>query len=356
MGQKQQFFAWETRILTRWRSRRRIRQPTGFDMKICIYGAGAIGGHLAMRMYRAGAEVSVIARGAHLAAIQANGLTVHAVDGTHHAKVRASADPAELGPQDAVFVTVKAPALPSVAASIAPLLGADTSVSFVMNGIPWWYFDHLPGPHQGKSLPRIDPGDALRRALGPGRAIGGVVYSASAVTEPGVVHVEQPKSRFILGEPDGSLSDRVLKLTGLITKGGVRGEATPAIRTEIWNKLISNLAGGTLAVLSGSAPKGVYLEPAAEQAALRMMQEATTIAQAMGADPTTDHAQRINNQRSMDHKPSILQDLELGRPMEIDGMFDAPLALAHMAGIEVPTLELLVALCKLRARSARLYN
>lgn len=325
-------------------------------MKICIYGAGAIGGHLGVRLHRAGAEVSVLARGAHLAAIQANGLTVHAVDGVHHAPVRASADPAELGKQDAVFVTVKAPALPAVAASIGPLLGKDTPVAFVMNGIPWWYFDNLPGPHEGKSLPRIDPGDMLRRALGPGRAIGGVVYSASAVTSPGVVVVEQPKSRVILGEPDGTLSDRVLTLSGLISKGGISGEATPAIRNEIWNKLISNLAGGTLAVLTGCAPKGIYIEPATERAALRMMHEATAIAQALGADPGTNHALRINGQRSMDHKPSILQDFELGRPMEIDGMFDAPLALAHLAGVEVPTLELMVALCKLRARSAGLYN
>jgi 2-dehydropantoate 2-reductase len=325
-------------------------------MKICVYGAGAIGGHLAARLHKAGAEVSVIARGAHLAAIQANGLTVHAVDGMHHAPVHASDNPADLGPQDAVFVTVKAPALPVVAASIGPLLGADTSVAFVMNGIPWWYFDHLSGPHEGKSLPRIDPDDVLRKALGPGRTIGGVVYSASAVTSPGVVVVEQPKSRFILGEPDGTLSDRVLTLSGLISKGGVSGEATPAIRNEIWNKLISNLAGGTLAVLTGCAPKGIYVEPATEQASLRMMHEATAIAQALGANPTTNHVQRIGGQRSMDHKPSILQDLELGRPMEIDGMFDAPLVLAHLAGVEVPTLELLVALCKLRARSAGLYN
>jgi 2-dehydropantoate 2-reductase len=325
-------------------------------MRICIYGAGAIGGHLALRLHRAGAAVSVIARGAHLAAIRANGLTVHAIDGEHHAAVAASDDPADLGRQDAVFVTVKAPALPAVAASIAPLLGPDTPVAFVMNGIPWWYFQDLAGPHQGKSLPRIDPDDALRRALGPGRAVGGVVYSASAVTAPGVIHVEQPKSRVILGEPAGTLSDRVLTLSGMIAKGGISGEATTAIRTEIWNKLISNLAGGTLAVLTGSAPKGIYVEPAAEHAALRMMHEATAIAQALGADPTTNHAQRIGNQRSMDHKPSILQDLELGRPMEIDGMFDAPLVLAHLAGVEVPTLELLVALCKLRARSAGLYD
>jgi 2-dehydropantoate 2-reductase len=149
-------------------------------MKICIFGAGAIGGHLAARLHRAGAQVSIVARGARLAAVQANGLTVHAVDGVHHAPVRASANPAELGLQDAVFVTVKAPALPAVAASISPLLGPETPVAFVMNGIPWWYFDRLPGPHAGKSLPRIDPEDALRRSVGPSRTIGGVVYSASA--------------------------------------------------------------------------------------------------------------------------------------------------------------------------------
>lgn len=325
-------------------------------MKICVYGAGAIGGHLAARLHKGGAEVSVIARGAHLNAIRANGLTVHAVDGTHHAPVRASDNPADPGEQDAIFVTVKAPALPAVAAGIAPLLGPGTPVVFVMNGIPWWYFDHLPGPHEGKSLPRIDPDDALRKALGPGRAIGGVVYSASAVVAPGVVEVEQPKSRFILGEPDGSMSERVRTLAGLITKGGVSGEATPAIRTEIWNKLIGNLAGGTLAVLTGMSPKRNYTEPAVEQAASRLMEEATRIAQAMGADPGTNHAQRINGQRSMDHKPSILQDLELGRPMEIDGIFDAPLTLAHMAGLEVPALEMVVALCKLRARGAGLYR
>ena len=325
-------------------------------MRICVYGAGAIGGHLAVRLARGGADVSVIARGAHLAAIQARGLTVHAVDGTHTIGVEASDNPASLGRQDAVFVTVKAPALPQIAAGIGPLLGRDTPVAFVMNGIPWWYFDSLPGPHRGKSLPRIDPDDTIRRSLGPGRAIGGVVYSASAVIEPGVIEVEQPKSRFILGEPDGTASDRVTTLAGLITKGGVSGEATTAIRTEIWNKLISNLAGGTLAVLSGSAPKTVYTEPAAREASLRLMREAMAIALAMGANPSPDHDRRVAGQSAMDHKPSILQDLELGRPMEIDGLFDGPVTLARMAGIETPLLDLLVALCKLKARSAGLYG
>ena len=325
-------------------------------MKICVYGAGAIGGHLASRLHLGGAEVSIIARGPHLAAIKANGLTIHAVDGAHTARLQATDNPADLGPQDAVFVTVKAPALPQIAAGIAPLLGRDTAVAFVMNGIPWWYFDSLPGPLNGRSLPRVDPNDVLRKALGPNRAIGGVVYSASAVIEPGVIEVEQPKSRVILGEPDGSMSERVVALAGLITKGGISGEATPAIRTEIWNKLIGNLAGGTLAVLTGCAPQTVYTEAAGVKASLAAMNEAAAIAQALGADPTTNHEARIKSQGSMAHKPSILQDFEAGRPQEIDGMFDAPLALARMAGVATPTLDLLVALCKLRAESAGLYK
>ena len=325
-------------------------------MKICVYGAGAIGGHLASRLHRGGAEVSILARGPHLAAIQANGLTVHAVDGVHNVKLRAASDPADLGPQDAVFVTVKAPALPQIAAGIGPLLGRDTAVAFVMNGIPWWYFDGLGGPHEGKSLPRIDPGDVLRKALGPGRAIGGVVYSASAVIEPGTIEVEQPKSRVILGEPDGTLSDRVIELASLITKGGISGEPVADIRTEIWNKLIGNLAGGTLAVLTGTAPQTVYTEQAGVRASLAAMAEAAAIAQALGSKPGVNHEARIKSQGSMAHKPSILQDLEASRPMEIDGMFDAPLALARLAGVATPTLDLLVALCKIRAESSGLYQ
>jgi 2-dehydropantoate 2-reductase len=325
-------------------------------MRVCVYGAGAIGGHLAARLAKGGADVSIIARGPHLAAIQANGLEVHAVDGTHRVKVQATGDPRTVGPVDAVFVTVKAPALPAVAAGIGPLLKQDTAVPFVMNGIPWWFFFHLGGPHDGLKLPRIDPDDVLLKAVGPDRAVGGVVYSASAVTAPGVIEVEQPKSRVILGEPNGTLSPRVAALAELITKGGISGEATTEIRTEIWNKLISNLAGGTLAVLSGSAPKTVYTEPATREASLRLMREAAAIAQALGARPGVNHEGRVNTQSAMDHKPSILQDLELGRPMEIDGMFDAPLVLARIAGVATPTLDLLVALCKLRAQASGLYG
>ncbi|HVG52153.1 MAG TPA: 2-dehydropantoate 2-reductase, partial [Xanthobacteraceae bacterium] len=172
-------------------------------MKICIFGAGAIGGNLAARLGASGADVSVIARGEHLAAMQANGITLEMPKETITAKVKASADARDLGPQDVVLVTVKAPALPEVAANIAPLLKSDTAVVFVMNGIPWWYFHAHGGAHDGRRLPAIDPGDAVWNAIGPQRAIGGVVYSANSVVRPGVISNTNGRMHLIIGEPDG---------------------------------------------------------------------------------------------------------------------------------------------------------
>jgi 2-dehydropantoate 2-reductase len=324
-------------------------------MRICVYGAGAIGGHLAVRYSRGGADVSVLARGPHLAAIQRDGLTVHTSAGELHARVRASDDPAALGPQDAVVVTVKAPALPAVAAGIGPLLRPETSVAFVMNGIPWWYFHALQGPLEGRRLPRIDPGDALWQAVGPERAIGGVVYAASAVIAPGVIELENPNARVVFGEPDGRMSERVEAITAPLRTGGITAEVTPAIRDAIWQKLLGNLGNGPLAVLTQVSIRDLFQEPICVDAARRVMQEAAAVATALGAKPDLDHEKRIAHGRSLDHKPSILQDLELGRPMEIDGIFDAPLELARMTGVATPTLDLLVAMAKVRARAAGLY-
>jgi 2-dehydropantoate 2-reductase len=324
-------------------------------MRICVYGAGAIGGHLAVRYSRGGAEVSVVARGPHLAAIQRGGLCVHTNAGELRARVRASDDPALLGPQDAVVVTVKAPALPSVAAGIGPLLRADTAVAFVMNGIPRWYFHALPGPLEGRRLPRIDPDDALWRAVGPERAIGGVVYAASAVIAPGVIELENPNARVVFGEPDGRMTDRVEAIAAPLRTGGIGAEVTPVIRDAIWNKLLGNLGNAPMAVLTQVSIRELFQEPACVEAARRVMQEGAAVATALGARPDPDHDRRIAHGRSLDHKPSILQDLELGRPMEIDGIFDAPLELARMAGVATPTLDLLVAMAKVRARAAGLY-
>ncbi len=325
-------------------------------MKVCVFGAGAIGGHLAVRLARGGAEVSVVARGAQLAAIRQDGLKVVTSAGELDARVRASADPTELGPQDAVLVTVKAPALPAVAAAIAPLLGPDTPVAFVMNGIPWFYFHAIGGALEGRRLPMIDPGDALWRTVGPERAIAGVVYAASAVIRPGVIELENPNSRVVLGEADGRVSQRVQWIAAHINAGGMTAEVTGAVRDAIWNKLLSNLATGSLAVLTQATIRRLYQEEVCVVTARRIMREGAAIATAVGAKPDRDHEKRIDHGRNLEHKPSILQDLELGRPMEIDGIFDAPLEMARLAGVLAPTLEMVVALMKVRAREAGLYG
>ena len=324
-------------------------------MRICVYGAGAIGGHLAVRLARGGADVSVLARGAHLAAIQRNGLVVRTTEGQLHGRVLASDDPKSLGPQDAVLVTVKAPALPAIASGIGPLLKPETSVAFVMNGIPWFYFHGIGGELEGRRLPKIDPGDALWRAVGPERTIAGVVYAASAVIEPGVIDLENANPRVVLGEPDGRKSQRVQAIAAHINGGGMQAIVSETIRDEIWNKLLGNLGNGPLCVLTQVSMQQLYEEPLCVDAALRVMQEAQAVANALGAHPSDNHDKRIAHSRGIDHKPSILQDLELGRPMEIDGIFDAPLELARMVDVPTPTLDLLVAMAKVRARAAKLY-
>ena len=325
-------------------------------MRVCVYGAGAIGGHLAVRLAKGGAEVSVVARGEHLAAIQRSGLTVHTDKGELHARVMANDEPAALGPQDVVLVTVKAPSLPSVAAGIAPLLGPDTAVAFVMNGIPWFYFHGVGGALEGRRLPKIDPGDALWRAVGPERAIAGVVYAASEVIAPGVIELENANPRIVLGEPDDRQSQRVQAIAAHIEAGGMQAPVSTKIRDEIWNKLLGNLGNGPLCVLTQVSMQELFKDPLAAEAALKVMQEAQAVANALGAHPSGNHEKRIEHSRGIDHKPSILQDLERGRPMEIDGIFDAPLELARMVGVATPTLDLLVALAKVRARAAGLYS
>lgn len=325
-------------------------------MRVCVYGAGAIGGHLAVRLAKGGAEVSVVARGEHLAAIQRSGITVHTDKGELHARVMANDDPAALGPQDAVLVTVKAPSLPQVAAGIAPLLGPDTAVAFVMNGIPWFYFHGIGGELEGRRLPKIDPGDALWRIVGPERAIAGVVYAASEVIAPGVIELENANPRVVLGEANGRESQRVQAIAAHIEAGGMQAPVSTKIRDEIWNKLLGNLGNGPLCVLTQVSMQELFKDELAAETALKVMQEAQAVANALGAHPSGNHEKRIEHSRGIDHKPSILQDLERGRPMEIDGIFDAPLELARMVGVPTPTLDLLVALAKVRARAAGLYS
>ncbi|MBP0446152.1 2-dehydropantoate 2-reductase [Roseomonas sp. SSH11] len=320
-------------------------------MKVCVFGAGAIGGHVAARLARGGAEVSVVARGATLAAIREGGLTVVAKDGTFHCRPRASADPAELGPQDAVIVTVKGHQLPGVAESIAPLLGPATQVAFVMNGIPWWYFDRHGGALDGTALPALDPGGAIRHAVGVERTIGGVVYSACTVTGPGRIEVENASSRVVLGAPDGRIGEGALALARILEAGGMGCPVVPDIRREVWMKLVSNLTFGPLCLLSRQGIAATLADPTLRDTALKGLAEGAAIAQGLGIALDLDPVKRVEGSSKIVHKPSILQDMEAGRPVEMEAMLLQPLALARMAGVASPVLDLLVTLARKAAEA-----
>jgi 2-dehydropantoate 2-reductase len=322
-------------------------------MKICIFGAGAIGGHLAARLQAAGTDVSVVARGEHLAAIRKDGLTLELPDQVITARVQASQDPGELGPQDAVIVAVKAPALPEVAASIGPLLRAETPVLFAMNGIPWWYFHAHGGPFDDRRLPLLDPGDALWHAVGPQRALGGVLYSSNTVTRPGVVRCVSGRMSLMLGEPTGEKSARAVALAEAVNHCGAKAEVSPRIRDDIWTKLLANMSSNPLTFLAQTTLGAVFAEPACVAAVRTVAAEAAAIARALGCEVDLDVDKAFAGASA--HKPSITQDLERGRPLEIDAMFTVPAEFGKMLNVPTPMLDLMVTLMKLRARSAGLY-
>ncbi|HEY4133800.1 MAG TPA: 2-dehydropantoate 2-reductase [Alphaproteobacteria bacterium] len=326
-------------------------------MRICIFGAGAIGGSLAARFHKAGTTPALVVRGPHLAAIKAKGLTVRDADGSEtRFAAEASDDPHDLGPQDLVVVTAKAPALPAIGRAIAPLLGPETAVLFVMNGIPWWYFQNHGGPHDDRRLPKLDPDDGLRRAIDPARILGGVIYCACTVESPGVVQVSSPVNRVILGEPNGQVTPRAQAVAKLLADGGMDTVATPKIRDAIWTKLVANFSSGTLSVATQSSMKAFYAEEACREATRRIVAEGKAVAAAMGCTVTTSAEELLARLAPSAHKPSILQDLELGRAMEVDGVYTVPLELARLAKVETPTLDLLITLLRLRAEAAGLYK
>lgn len=305
-------------------------------MRICVVGPGAVGGNLAARLARSGVAVSVVARGAHLEAIRANGLRVVAGDETIEARVHASDDPRSLGPQDAVFVTVKAPALPAVAPQLLPLLGPDTPVVFTLNGIPWWY--HLELARRGHAVrARLDPEGLLRDRIGLERTIGCIIYSSNEMLSPAVIRNHAAGgNRFVLGEPGGEASERCAALSALMTGAGLEAPVTTAIRTEIWKKLLLNIAVAGLCCLTGSNQRELAANAELRALCLAILAEGRAVAAA--------------------HKPSLLQDLELGRAMEIDAIFVAASDFARAADMATPVLDSIVALLRQRAAIAGLYQ
>ena len=325
-------------------------------MRICVYGAGAIGGYLAAKLAGAGADVSLVARGPHLAAMQANGLTLIEGGGRVTVPVRASADPAELGEQDYVIVTLKAHSVPPVVPLMRPLLGPETAVVMAVNGVPWWYFHGLEGPYEGHRLASVDPGDAQWNGIGPERVIGCVVYPAAEVTEPGVVlHVEG--NRFTLGEPSGERTGRAERLAQAMTAGGLRVPVRPRIRDEIWVKLWGNLSFNPISALTHATLAVLCTDPGTRKVARDMMVEAQAIAERLGVRFPIDVDKRIDGGAAVGaHRTSMLQDLERGRAMEIDALVTAVAEMGRLVGVPTPTIDTVLALVQLRGRVAGAYH
>ncbi|MFE9926507.1 ketopantoate reductase family protein [Streptomyces sp. NPDC005774] len=324
-------------------------------MKICVYGAGAVGGHIAGRLAASQAEVSLVARGEHLAAIQQHGLRVETREGELVSHPVATDRPGDLEPQDIVIVAVKAPALPTVAEHVGSLLHKDGLALFIMNGIPWWYFHSHGGALDGTHLRRLDPERALWDHIGPERAVGAVAYTACSVIAPGVIRAENPRNRLIIGRPDGRPDERLDTLASLLNPSGLEVTVTPKIRDAIWAKLLMNLIGGSLAVLSTSPMKDVLDKPAIAGTAKAMAAEGAAIARALGCDPG-DPYEGLSKLAKSSHLQSIAQDLQAGRPMEIDAMFRVPLDLAEQMQVPTPNLDLVIELAIQRARAAGQYH
>ena len=326
-------------------------------LRICVYGAGAIGGYLAGYLAHSGADVSIVARGAHLEAIQNDGLHVEVDGAVVHSRPRASADPATLGAQDAVLVTVKAPSLPSVAAGIAPLLGPDTPVAFLNNGVPWWYFMGHGGAMDGRRLPLLDPGGALWDLVGQRRVVGGIFWPASSVPAPGQVRLVSGASRgTVFGAPDGMETAGMAALASAFRTANLPVAITPNIRDLIWEKLAFNLSAGPMCVLTTTPVKSTHEEPVLVATSRRLIAESEALIAAMGRNVSIDVERVVATNTQLGHRPSILQDLVAGRPMEIDALYSVPLELAASLGVAMPTLEMLVGLIKVRARAAGLYG
>jgi 2-dehydropantoate 2-reductase len=332
-------------------------EETERTMRICVFGAGAIGGYLAGKLALAGHEVCAIARGAHLAAIRTDGLRLIEDGQTRTVRLPASDDPAAFGPQDVVICALKAQQAHANAGKFAPLLGPHTAVLTAMNGIPWWYFYRARGPLDGHHLESVDPGAAQWIAIGPERAIGCVVDPACEVVAPGVIEHRLYK-RFTIGEPDGTHSDRVRALRDALVSAGFDAPIRDAIRWNVWLKLWGNVCFNPISVLTLATLDRITTEPSLRALCRTMMVEAQSVAVALGvAIPDEMMARRLNAAGSVaGHKMSMLQDLERGRSLEIDALITAVQELGRLVGVATPAIDVVLALVQERGRQAGLYE
>ncbi|MCK0198382.1 2-dehydropantoate 2-reductase [Ancylobacter sp. 6x-1] len=325
-------------------------------MKVCIYGAGAIGGYVGVQLKRAGVDVSLVARGAHLEAMKANGLKL-LIDGEERVEhIPASDNPEDLGPQDYVIVALKAHQVPGVVDKMQPLLGNDTAVVTAVNGVPYWYYYKHGDQLEGRTLESVDPGAKQWNGLSPERAIGCIVYPATEVVEPGVIkHVYGDK--FPLGEPSGEITERATKLSEAFAAGGMRAPVLPNIRDEMWLKLWGNLCFNPISALTHATLDTIASDPGTRAIAKAMMLEAQEIAVQSGVNFRVGVERRIDGAGAVGaHKTSMLQDLERSRAMEIDPLVTVVQEMGRLAGIATPTIDTVLSLVRQRAQIAGLYN
>ncbi len=324
-------------------------------MRICIFGAGAIGGYLGAELASSDVDVTLIARGPHLEAMQRDGLKLLIGGEERISHPNCTSDPAEAGHQDYVIITLKAHSVPGIVETIQPLIGPDTTVVTAVNGIPWWYFHGLKGPWQEHRLESVDPGGVQWDRIGPARVLGCIVYPACDMPAPGVIqHVEG--NRFSLGEPGGERSERATRLSEAMIAAGLKAPVRPRIRDEIWIKLWGNLCFNPISALTHAMLDEVATDPGTREVSKAMMVEAQAVGEALGVKFNIDVEKRLDGAAAVGpHKTSMLQDLEKGRPMEIDALLTSVQELARLTEIGSPTIDTVLALIQQRARIAGVY-
>src|SRR5260221_6751755 len=324
-------------------------------MKICIYGAGAIGGYLGVMLKAGGADVSLIARGAHLDAIRKDGLKLLVEGGEKVARMKATADPAELGPQDYVIIALKSHQAWEAADSVTPLLGPDTAVVTAQNGIPWWYFYGFEGQYANLQLQSVDPDGRQWRSIGPERAIGCTVYPATEIVAPGVVkHIYG--DRFRLGEPKRKETARVPALAQAFVAGGLKAKVNPEIRNDIWLKLWGNLCFNPISALTHATLDVVATDPGTRMVSRKMMEESEKIARRIGVHFRVSIDRRIDGAAAVgEHRTSMLQDLDKKHPLELDALLTVVQELGRLVNVETPIIDAILALAQQMGRVAGVY-
>jgi Ketopantoate reductase len=326
-------------------------------MKVCVYGVGAIGGLIGYRLAKSGHELSGVARGATLSALRGMGLRFMGEGGIDSVPISASADPEDLGIQDLVVLAVKAPALAQAASRIAPLIGPETVALTAMNGVPWWFFrgSSFGGPLAGRSLSSVDPDGSIAAAVPDASILGCVVHLGASCPEPGLVK-SLPLRRLIVGEPSGESTPRLAAVVDSLDAAGFEAESTNAIQREIWYKLWGNMTMNPVSALTGATMDKIIDDPLVERFCIDVMAEAKRVGERIGCPIEQSEGDRMAISRELGaFKTSMLQDVEAGRPIELDAIVAAVREIGELAHVATPNIDILLGLTRLMARTSGLY-